>query len=84
MDLRSIVNDICDQADEFLPDVRKRDEAKAGIAEWLTMQHLKLPPADKKAVIEQSMRILEAEGFFEGVAGGRTGDDEDLDGFERE
>ncbi len=85
MDLRSIINEICDQADDFLADVRKRDEAKAGIAEWLTMNHAKLSPADKKAVIDQAMRVLENEGFFEGIAGGGgRGDDEDLDGFGEE
>jgi hypothetical protein len=69
MDLNSLVSQICDQADDFLGEVRKRDEAKAGIAEWLTIHHLKLPPADKKAVIEQAMRILDKEGFFEHEAG---------------
>ena len=69
MDLNSLVSQICDQADDFLDGVRKRDEAKAGIAEWLTIHHLKLPAADKKAVIEESMRILDKEGFFEREAG---------------
>ncbi len=74
MDLKSIVNAICDQADDFLAGVRKRDEARAGIAEYLTMHHAKLAPADKKAVIDQTMRILDNEGFFESAAGG-GGDD---------
>lgn len=70
MDLKSIANEICDQADDFLAGVRKRDEAKAGIAEYLTLHHRSLPPADKKAVVDQTMRILETEGFFEAEAGG--------------
>lgn len=65
MDLKSIVSEICDQADDFLAGVRKRDEARAGIAEWLTMHYSMMAPADKKAVIEQAMRILGTEGFFE-------------------
>jgi len=64
MDLKSIVSEICDEADDFLAGVNKRDEAKAGIAEWLTINHVKLPPADKKSVIDQSLRILDQEGFF--------------------
>lgn len=75
MDLTSIVNEICDQADGFLAGVSRRDEAKAGIAELLTMDHVKLPPADKKAVIDQVMRILEKEGFFQASGGGGGGDD---------
>ncbi|MBI2518355.1 MAG: hypothetical protein HYV95_15855 [Opitutae bacterium] len=70
MELRAIVSAICDQADDFLAGVTKRDEARAGIAEWLTMNHPKLAPADKKAVIDQTMRILDHEGFFEAEAGG--------------
>lgn len=69
MDLKSIVSGSSDQADDFLAGVRKRDEVKAGMAEWLTINHVKLPPADKKAVIEQVMRILNNKGFFEREAG---------------
>lgn len=70
MDLQGIVASICDQADDFLAGVTKRDEAKAGIAEFLTMNHAGLVPADRKAATEQAMRILEREGFFERDAGG--------------
>jgi len=73
MDRKSIVNAICDQADDFLAGVRRRDEARAGIAEVLTMHHRALPPAEKKAVIDDVMRILDAEGFFEQAAGGDEG-----------
>ncbi|MBI2514550.1 MAG: hypothetical protein HYV96_21455 [Opitutae bacterium] len=69
MDTKSIANEICDQADDFLAGVRKRDEAKAGIAEYLTLHHRSLPPAEKKAVLDQTMRILENEGFFDADAG---------------
>ncbi len=74
MDPKTIANEICDQADDFLAGVRKRDEAKAGIAEYLTLHHRSLAPADKKVVIEQTMRILENEGFFDADAGD-SGDD---------
>jgi hypothetical protein len=84
MDVKSIVNQICDEADDFLAGVGRRDEAKAGIAEWLTMHHVRLPAAEKKAVIEQAMRVLDNESFFEGTAGGSNGNEDDLDGFEPE
>lgn len=70
MDLRALVNEIADNADDFLAGVTKRDEARAGIAEWLTMNHPKLPPTDKKAVIDQALRLLDNEGFFDAEAGG--------------
>jgi hypothetical protein len=73
MNTKTIANGICDQADDFLAGVLKRDEAKAGIAEYLTMHHASLSPQEKRVVIEESMRILEDEGFFEAEAGGDDG-----------
>lgn len=70
MELNVIAAEICDQADEFLAGVTRRDEAKAGISELLTMHHAGLNPGDRKAVTEEAMRILEREGFFERAAGG--------------
>lgn len=69
MELKAIVSEICDEADGFLASVTRPDEAKAGIAEWLTINHVKLPPADQKAVVEQSLRILSSEGFFDRLPG---------------
>lgn len=86
MDTKTIANEICDEADDFLAGVTKRDEARAGIAEYLTMHHAVLSPADKQVVIDETMRILEDEGFFDADAGRGDADtdDADLDGFERE
>jgi hypothetical protein len=70
MELHGIITEICDQADDFLAGVTKRDEAKAGIAELLTIHHPDLDPGDRKAITDQSMRILEREGFFNRTAGG--------------
>ena len=69
MDPDAIVSEICDQADDFLAGVTKRDEAKAGIAEWLTIHYTLLPPADRKSVSDRVMRILVSEGFFDRAAG---------------
>lgn len=70
MGLDGIISEICDEADDFLAGVTKRDEAKAGISEFLTMHHAGLSPADRKAATEQAMRILDREGFFDRDAGG--------------
>jgi hypothetical protein len=69
MDERSIIFEICDEADDFLTGVTRPEEAKAGIEEWLTINHSQMPPVERKAVVEQAMRILRAEGFFEREAG---------------
>jgi hypothetical protein len=69
MDLKPIVTEICGEADDFLEGVTKRDEAKAGIAELLTIRYVTLPPGDKKTITEQVMRILDAENFFTKDAG---------------
>jgi len=69
MEFNSIISDICDQADDFLAGVSKRDEARAGIAEWLTIHQVKLDHDDKTTVVKEAMRVLEQEGFFEREAG---------------
>jgi hypothetical protein len=69
MELDGIVSEICDEADDFLAGVTRRDEAKAGISEFLTIRHSALSPLDRKAITEESMRILEQEGFFDRDAG---------------
>ena len=70
MDQKTLVSAICDQADGFLAGVTKPAEAKAGIAEWLTIHHPKLAPEELKTVVAQAITILEDEGFFEAEAGG--------------
>ncbi len=65
MDQDAIIADICDQADDFLADARSREEAKTGITEWLVINHLILPPADRKIIVAKALQTLDAEGFFE-------------------
>jgi len=69
MDPKSIVSEICDEADDFLAGVMRPEEAKAGISEWLTIHYSMLVPADRKTITEQAMRILRNEGFFDRAAG---------------
>lgn len=69
MDQKRLVSEICDQADSFLIGSTGLKEAKAGIAEWLTIHHPSLAPELKKSVVAEAMHILESEGFFETEAG---------------
>jgi hypothetical protein len=70
MDLRSIVEGIAGQADDFLAGVADRKEARAGIAELLTTDFPQLGPAERTQVTGRVMAILEQEGFFEAGIGG--------------
>jgi hypothetical protein len=63
-DLRHIIDDIANQADEFLADAKDRKQARAGIEEFITLEHAGLPPGDRKKVVEGVMAVLEQEDFF--------------------
>ena len=69
MDTRAIANQLCDEADDMLAGLSKRTDARAAVAETVNIRHGKLPPADKKAIIDQVIAILDREGFFDGSAG---------------
>ena len=72
MEQNALVSEICDEAENFLEGVTNRTEAKADIAEWLTVQYPKLNPDEMRVIVAQSMAILENEGFFEIDAGNDT------------
>ena len=63
-DLRPIIEEIADKADEFLAEARDRAQARAGISEVITMDYPDLVPADRTAVIDGVMKVLEEEDFF--------------------
>ena len=42
MDLRPIINDIADHADDFLEGVTDRKETRAGIEEFITLEYNQL------------------------------------------
>jgi len=75
MNLKAIIDGIADQADDFLEGVASLEQARAAISEMVTIQDLKLSPADRTTVVEGVMAVLKEEGFFE--RGSRTGE---LDG----
>ncbi len=64
IDLRPIIDEIANQADEFLADAKDRKHARAGIEEFVTMEHGTLAADDRKRVVDGVMAVLEAEDFF--------------------
>jgi hypothetical protein len=63
-ELRAIAEEIASQADDFLAGAKDRNQGRAGIAELLAMDYSSLDPAERTAVTNGVMRILEAEDFF--------------------
>lgn len=63
-DLPTIIDEIANQADDFLAGVRDRAQAKAGISELLTMDYSDLNPNDRATVVKGVMAVLEEEDFF--------------------
>lgn len=75
MNLDSIIDEIASQADDFLAEASNRKEARAGVAELVNADYPEPGAADRTAVIERVMAILDREGFFESGRSGRTSDD---------
>lgn len=63
-DLRPIIAEIADRADDFLAGVKERPHARAGIEELITMDYPELDPDSRAAVVKGVMTILEDEDFF--------------------
>lgn len=63
-DLRPIIDEIADQAEDFLADAKDRAQARAGISELITMDYSHLSPADRTVVVTGVMSALEDEEFF--------------------
>jgi len=64
IDLRAIIDDIANHADEFLADAGDRKQGRAGIEEFVTLEHGDLSPVDRKRVVDGVMAVLEEEDFF--------------------
>lgn len=62
--LRPIIDDIANRADDFLDGTRERPQARAGIEELLTMDYPMLNPADRAIIVTGVMSVLEEEDFF--------------------
>ena len=62
--LRPIIDEIADRADEFLAGDPDRTHARAGIEEVITMDYPTLHPPDRAVVVTGVMSVLEDEDFF--------------------
>lgn len=63
-DLRPIIDDIANRADDFLTGAQNRAQARAGVEEVITMDYPTLNLADRAVVITGVMSTLEDEDFF--------------------
>ncbi len=64
MQLSALIDEIANQADEFLDGVAGRKQGRAGIEEFITMEHPGLDPAVRKQIVDGVMAVLESEDFF--------------------
>lgn len=64
MNLEWIIAQIASDADEFLAGAGDRGQARAGIAQLLTVDYFELTPADRAVVTAGVMAALEADEFF--------------------
>jgi hypothetical protein len=63
-DLRPIIADIASRADDFLAGAMNRAQGRAGIEEYINLEHFHLASDQRKQVTEGVMQALEAEDFF--------------------
>ncbi len=64
MKLRPFIDEVASQADDILSGITGRTEARTSLTEFVTLEYPRFAPADRKAVVEGVMAILEDEGFF--------------------
>ncbi|MBL9186278.1 MAG: hypothetical protein JNK23_02250 [Opitutaceae bacterium] len=63
-DLRPIIDEIANRADDFLEGSPDRAHARAGIEEVITMDYPALDPLDRATVVAGVMAVLNDEDFF--------------------
>ncbi|MDP3072409.1 MAG: hypothetical protein Q8N18_19105 [Opitutaceae bacterium] len=63
-DLRPIIDEIANRADDFLEGSPDRAHARAGIEEVITMDYPALNPLDRATVVAGVMAVLNDEDFF--------------------
>ncbi len=59
-----LIDEIASQAEEFLGGATDRKLGRAGIEEFITLEHPELDAAARKLVTDGVMKTLEAEDFF--------------------
>lgn len=81
MNLKTLIAETANRADEVLDGCTNPSEAQAMLVELLAAEQPSLAPADRKKVAGEVIDILGEEGFFKsdpggGGYGGNTDDDE--------
>lgn len=64
VDLRPIIADLAERADDFLAGVGDRKLARAAVDEEITLDYPTLNPSARTAIVHSVMAALEAEDFF--------------------
>lgn len=64
MTLAQIIADIASRTDEFLAGATSREQGRAGIEEYINLEHFHLTPEQRRQVTDGVMKLLEAEDFF--------------------
>ncbi len=63
-DLRPIITDLANRADDFLVGVTDRKLARAGVDEEVTLDYPTLNSSARAAIVSGVMAVLEADDFF--------------------
>jgi hypothetical protein len=64
MNLSALIAAIASQADDFLGPALDRKHGRAGIEEFVTLEHPEFDALTRKQVTDGVMQVLEAEDFF--------------------
>lgn len=63
-DLRPIIADLANRAEDFLAGVSDRNLARAGVEEEVTLDYPTLNPSARAVIVSSVMAVLEADDFF--------------------
>ncbi|AWI10350.1 hypothetical protein [Ereboglobus luteus] len=85
MNLKTLIDETANRADETLDGCTNPSEARSILLELLAAEHPELQQADLRKIAEQVTVILTNEGFFESGPGsggwGSSDDDDESDGL---
>ena len=82
MHLPSLIDQIANEADDFLDGVTSREQARAAISEVITLRAVHLDGTARRHVTDGVMSVLESEGFFDNLRAGNSGEGDDDGGPE--
>ncbi|MDR1009645.1 MAG: hypothetical protein LBM04_00680 [Opitutaceae bacterium] len=80
MNLKTLIDETANRADEILDGCTNPSEARSILLELLATEHPDIPLSDRQKIAGQVTAILANEGFFESGPGGDGWRDDDDDG----